>query len=162
MRRLYLTCWLKKNTEQNDICQWRWRELFLPNTMIKLKKCMNSSYLSVNDSHRTHYSHSLKILGSMKCSATIYTAIKLVHLNLKKWSFIYGFPWWLFLVHWAKQHHSWPSLCPAPLCPSPHCSSQKHLFRCLLDLTVLSKGVCQFEGNLGQHSALKCTKSMLT
>lgn len=42
----------------------------------------NFSHLSVNGTHRTHYSHSLKILlGSMKCSATTYTAMKLVHLN---------------------------------------------------------------------------------
>lgn len=45
-------------------------------------KTVNSSYLFVNDTHTTYYFHSLKVvLGSMKCSATIYAAIKLVHIN---------------------------------------------------------------------------------
>lgn len=57
--------------------------LFLPSTMMKL--FTNSSYFSVSDTHRTHSSCSLKILlGSVKCSVIIHTAIKLVHVNWEK------------------------------------------------------------------------------
>lgn len=150
--------------------------LFLPSTMMKL--FMNSSYFSVSVTHRTHSSCSLKILlGSVKCSVIIHTAIKLVHVNWgKKIVLILAFPWLLYLVRWAKRRNLCPFPPTVPRCPSPpRCPSHKHLLSLLLDLAVLSLGLangvwliektglrqCQFEGNFRHHSALKSAKSML-